>query len=175
MLGTAAPAPADQVTIRRGDALPIYLHPAALAEAEKPGTDPAAGSGFWNPGPERFRGWPLRDLRDYLQKVTGAKHPLTAVDPRAKAGVMVGSFAQFPVFRPQALGARKAFESADPEAFVVEVQGDTLFILGKTDLGVIAGVYTRLDRPCATLISASAGLPRPRLAPWCRDGVPCRP
>ncbi len=146
LLGAGTPATAADLTARRGDTLPIYLAPAALAEAEKPGADPAAGGGFWNPGPERFRGWALRDLRDYLQRATGAKHPLTAADPKAKGGVFAGTFAQFPDFRPQAPGARKAFESADPEAFVVEIQGDRLFVLGKTDLGLIAGVYTFLDR-----------------------------
>ena len=59
---------------------------------------------------------------------------------------MVGTYGQFPDFRPQTPDARKAFESADPEAFVIEVQGDKLFILGKTDVGLIAAVYTFLDR-----------------------------
>lgn len=146
LLGTG-PLAVKGGTVRRGDVLPIYVQLEALAEAETPGVDPAgSGGAFWIPGPERVHGWALRDLRDYLQKMTGAKHPLTAAAPRAEAGIVAGTFAQFPDFEPRGPGAREAFSSGDPEAFLVEVQGDRLFILGRTNLGLMAGVYTFLDR-----------------------------
>src|SRR5688572_8507435 len=64
--------------VRRGESVPIHLNAEHLAEAEKPLADPSdSGGGFWNPGPERFYGWALRDLRDYLRKMTGAEFPFT--------------------------------------------------------------------------------------------------
>jgi hypothetical protein len=146
LLRANAPVSARSVTVQRGDALPIYLHTEALAEAGKPAVELAGSGGFWMPGPERLRGWALRDLRDYLQKLTGAMHPLTAADPKAQTGIVAGTFTHFPDFKPRTPEARKAFISRDPEAFVVEVQGDKLYLLGRTDLGLIAGVYTLLDR-----------------------------
>lgn len=127
--------------------LPIYLHPKLLAEAEKPTADLASsGGGFWRPGPERLYGWALRDLHGYLHKMTKAEYPLTALDKDARRGIFAGTFEQFPDFKPQGAGGRKAFASPDPEAFVVEAQGDKLFILGKSHAGLMAGIYTLLDR-----------------------------
>src|ERR687885_443806 len=81
-----------------------------LAEAERPGVDPAAsGGGFWVPGPERLHGWALRDLRDYLQRMTGGRFPLTTPDARAGRGIYAGIFGQFPSFKPRQGGARRAF------------------------------------------------------------------
>ena len=45
LLSAGATAAAKDVLVRRGEALPIYLHPEALAEAEKPGLDPAVSGG----------------------------------------------------------------------------------------------------------------------------------
>ena len=133
-------------TVERGGSLPIYLQPETLAEAEKPTVELAEGAALWMPGPERFYGHALRDLRDHLQQVTGAQHPLAAADANAKSGIFAGTFAQFPDFKPQEAAATQAMTSDDPEAFVVEVQGDRLFILGKSNLGLIAGVYSLLDK-----------------------------
>lgn len=132
--------------VGRGDTMPIYLHPPLLAEAEKPTIEIAAGVGFWLPGPERFVGWAVRDLRDYLQRVSGARHPLARRDADARSGLFVGTFDEFPDFQPGPAGARQAVVSPDPEAFVVEVQGDRLFVLGRSRGGVIAAIYTLLDR-----------------------------
>ena len=133
-------------SVGRGGTLPIYLQPQTLAEAEKPTVELAEGSAFWTPGPERFYGYALRDLRDYLQQMTGARHPLAAADANAKGGIVAGTFAQLPDFKPQGEAATRAMASDDPEAFVVEVQGGRLFILGKSNLGLIAGIYTLLDK-----------------------------
>ncbi len=133
-------------TVERGNSVPIYLQPQTLAEAEKPTVELAEGSALWMPGPERFYGYALRDLRDHLQQVTGAQHPLAAADANVKSGIFAGTFAQFPDFKPQEAAAGQAMASDDPEAFVVEVQGDRLFILGKSNLALIAGVYTLLDK-----------------------------
>ena len=152
LAGTAAPSRAAEpqpgaagLSPKAGESLAIYVHPAALAEAEKPGAELAASAAFWTPGPERLYGWAIRDLRDCLQRIGGAKHPLTAHDPAAGRGVFVGTFDQFPDFQPRQAGAREAVASADPEAFVIEVQGERLFILGRSELGLMAGVYTFLD------------------------------
>src|SRR5688572_10195371 len=67
--------------VQRGSTLPIYLQPETLAEAEKPTVELAEGSALWMPGPERFYGHALRDLRDHLQQMTGAQHPLAAAEP----------------------------------------------------------------------------------------------
>jgi len=133
--------------LTKGSTLPIYLSPAALAEANQPSLElaPTAG-GQWVAGPERFYGWALRDLRDYLQKMTGAQYPLTALDANVKSGVFAGTFEQFPGFKPQQANSQKVMASTDPEAFVIEAQGDRLFILGKTNFGLIAGIYTFLDK-----------------------------
>ena len=133
-------------TVERGTSLPIYLQPPTLAEAEQPTVGLAEGAALWMPGPERFYGHALRDLRDYLQQLTGAQHPLAAFDPTANSGIFAGTFAEFPDFKPQQAAATQTMASDDPEAFVVEVQGDRLFILGKSNLGLIAGVYTLLDK-----------------------------
>ncbi len=135
-----------RTTAERGGSLPIYLQPQTLAEAEKPTVELAEGAALWMPGPERFYGHALRDLREHLQQITGAQHPLAAADPNAKGGIFAGTFAQFPDFKPQDAAAAQAMASDDPESFVVEVQGDRLFILGKSNLGLIAGVYTLLDK-----------------------------
>ena len=144
----AADCPAQAATtVKQGSTLPIYVQPQVLAEAQKPTVElvPSAG-GFWMPGPELFYGYALRDLRDYLQKMTGAKYPLTAADADAKSGIFAGTFAQFPTFKPQQAEAQKAMASDDPEAFVVEAQGDRLYILGKSNFGLIAGIYGLLDK-----------------------------
>jgi len=134
-------------SVQRGSTLPIYLAPAALAEANQPSVEIATDLvGYWSPGTERLYGYALRDLRDYLQKTTGAQLPLTAADANAKSGIFAGTFAQFPNFKPQQVDARKAMASADPESFVIEVQGDKLFVLGKTNSGLMAGIYTLLDK-----------------------------
>ena len=131
----------------RGTSLPIYLEPELRAEAERPAVELApSGGGFWKPGPERFYGWALRDLRDYLQRVTGAEHPLTSRDARARSGIFAGTFAQFPNFKSHQAGWPKVAASPDPEAFVIEAQGDRLYILGKSPSGLIAAIYTMLDR-----------------------------
>ena len=132
-------------SVQRGSTLPIYLQPEALTEANKPTVELAEGSSFWHPGSERFYGYALRDLRDYLQKSTGAQYPLTAVDANAKSGIFAGTFAQFPNFKSQQAAAQKAMASSDPEAFVVEAQGNKLFILGKSNLGSVS--YTHLTLP----------------------------
>ena len=129
-----------------GQTLPVYVEPRMLAEAEKPSVELAPSAAFWTPGPDLFYGWALRDLRYYLQRVSGAEHPLTANDPNATRGVFAGTFEQFPGFKPAQGGAAEAMASPDPEAFVIEVQGEKLFVLGKSDLGLIAGVYTLLDK-----------------------------
>lgn len=127
--------------------VPIYLHPKVLAEAKKPTTElTGGGGGFWRPGPERLYGWAVRDLHNYLQRTTRAEYPLTAFDKDATSGIFAGTFDQFPHFKPQGAEAQKAFAAPDPEAFVVEVQGDKLFVLGKTPSGLIAGIYTLLDK-----------------------------
>lgn len=129
-----------------GQALPIYVDARMLAEAEKPTVELAPSAAFWSPGPELFYGWALRDLRDCLQRVSGSGHPLTLNDPSAARGVFAGTFAQFPDFKPAQPGAAEAMASVDPEAFVIEAQGDKLFLLGKSDLGLIGAVYTFLDK-----------------------------
>jgi len=134
-------------TVKQGSTLPVYLPPAAFTEANQPGVEIAVfGASYFKPGPERLYGYALRDLRDYLQKMTGAQFPLTALDANAKSGVFAGTFAQFPNFKPQQANSQKAMASTDPEAFVIEAQGDRLFILGKSDLGLMAGIYSFLDR-----------------------------
>ncbi len=141
-----APGASPTRSVGVAEAVPIYLPPRLLAEAETP-TKPLSGGGaLWNPGPERFVGWALRDLRDCLRKITGARHPLTAPGPASRSGVFVGTFDQFPTFRPRQVGGPEAAASADPEAFVVEAQGDRLFVLGKAPAGLMAAVYTLLDR-----------------------------
>src|SRR5687768_13401226 len=138
---------AKERTVQKEDSLPIYLHPAALAETEKPSVELAAsGGGFWIPGPERFHGWALRDLRNYLQRMTGAQFPLMRLEKETKRGIFAGTFADFADFQPAGSHAQQAFASTDPEAFLVEVQRDNLFILGRSKAGVIAGIYTLLDR-----------------------------
>ena len=139
-------AQGSATTLRRGSTLPIYLQAQVLSEANQPTVDIAEGSGFWNPGPERFYGYAMRDLRDYLQKSSGAQFPLTAANANAKSGIFAGTFAQFPNFKSQQAGAKKAMASSDPEAFVVEAQGGKLFILGKSKFGLVAGIYTLLDK-----------------------------
>ena len=142
----ASTQPAAKV-IKPGDTFPIYLHPSVLAEANQPGVDIAvAGGAFWNPGPERYYGWAVRDLRDYLQRANKARYPLTPSSANAKNGIFAGTFTQFPAFKPQQAASRKAMASNDPEAFVVEAQGDKLFILGRSNLGLMAGIYTLLDQ-----------------------------
>ena len=130
-----------------GATSPIYLVPEALAEADHPKVEIAAfGATYWKPGPERLYGYALRDLRDYLGKMTDARFPLTAVDRAAQRGIFVGTFAQFPEYKPRRAESQKAMFSADPEAFAVEAQGDKLFILGKSNLGMMAAIYTALDK-----------------------------
>lgn len=131
---------------KQGSTLPVYLHEVALAEATTPTIELAEGASFWRPGPERFYGYALRDLSDYLQQMTGAKYPLTAANANARSGIFAGTFDQFPGFEPQQAEAHKAMASDDPEAFVVEVQDDRLYILAKSNLGLIAGIYTLLDK-----------------------------
>lgn len=147
-LVTTIACPVQAATaLKQGSTLPIYLQAEALAEAEKPSLEVASDLvGYWNPGTERLYGYALRDLRDYLQKMTGAQIPFTVADANAKSGIFAGTFAQFPDFKPQQAEAQKAMASADPEAFVIEAQGDRLFILGKTNFGLIAGIYTLLDK-----------------------------
>src|SRR5688500_10289880 len=74
------PAVGVTATVERGISFPIYLQPQTLAEAEKPTVALAEGAALWMPGPERFYGHALRDLRDHLQHMTGAQHPLAAAD-----------------------------------------------------------------------------------------------
>src|SRR5688500_18768114 len=61
------------VTAQPGGTVTIYVQPQKLAEAEKPTVELAEGAAFWLPGPERFYGYALRDLRDHLQQMTGAR------------------------------------------------------------------------------------------------------
>ena len=129
-----------------GQTLPVYVDARMLAEAENPSVELAPSAAFWTPGPERFHGWALRDLRDYLQRVSGLQHPLSVLDPGATRGVYAGTFQQFPDFKSAQPGGADAMASADPEAFVIELQGDKLFVLGKSDIGLIAGIYTLLDK-----------------------------
>ena len=138
---------AAESIIAAGETLPIVVSSEDFDEAEDPSVDPAdSGGGFWIPGPERFHGWALRDLLDYLQRMTGAHFPLTRREKGAQRDIFAGTFADFADFNPTGPEAQKAFASTDPEAFVVEVQGDNLFILGRSKAGMIAGIYTLLDR-----------------------------
>lgn len=137
--GDAAAKP----TVTRGKTLPIYVPPPLLAEAEKSSVPLAAsGGGFWAPGPERFHGWAVRD---YLQRMTGARFPLAAPDAQAGPGTYAGALAQLSSFEPQGQAARRAFASPGPEAFVVEAQRDRLFVVGRSQLGLIAAIYTLRD------------------------------
>lgn len=133
-------------TIKHGETLSIFLPPQLLAEANKPTVELADGSALWIPGPELFYGHAVRDLRDYLQKMTGAQYPLASTIATAKAGIFAGTFAQHPNFKPQQATAKQAIASTDPEAFIIEVQGGKLFILGRSNLGLMAGIYTLLDK-----------------------------
>jgi hypothetical protein len=137
---------AQQATkvVKPGDMLPIYLPAEILIEANQ-SSEKLTGH-WWAPGPERFYGYAVQDLRDYLQRMSNAQFPLSALDANVKSGVFAGTFAQFPNFKPQQAQAKQAMASADPEAFVVEVQGDRLYILGKSPAGLMAGIYTLLDR-----------------------------
>lgn len=122
---------------------PIYLPSALLTEAEKPSVEAA---NFIDPGPERSTGWALRDLRDYLQRMTGNEYPFAKLDGEASYGIFVGNFDQVRDFKSQLPATKEARASSDPEAFAIEVQGQKLFILGKSKLGVMAAVYTFLDK-----------------------------
>src|SRR5687767_10098983 len=86
VLGTSMSVAAEGPVIRRGDAFPVCLSPEALSAAKNPALDPSSGGGFWMPGPERFLGWSLRDLRAYLEKITSATHPLVMSDEQTKRG-----------------------------------------------------------------------------------------
>lgn len=133
----------EPLVVKSGDTLPIYLSAEALAEAQNPTVDPAqSGGGFWNPGPERFYGWALRDLSEYLEKMTGAEFPLTRVGDAPGPAIFAGTFEQFPGLR---LHHVEAMSSPDPESFIVEVHGNKLYILGKSNFGLIAGIYGLLD------------------------------
>lgn len=130
----------------RQGAAPILVRPATLAEAERPSVELAASGGFWIPGPERFHGWALRDLSDYLQRMTGERYPLRGVDGPAGGGIVAGTLEEFPGFESRQAEWPRLADSTDPEAFLIEAQGDTLYILGKSHAGLIAGIYTLLDR-----------------------------
>ena len=132
-------------TIKKGETISLYLLPASLAEATTPTRDLLSPYGFQYPGPEKYYGYALRDLRDYTQKMTGAKLPLTALDTKAQSGIFAGTFGEYSSFKSQTESGRKAINSDDPEAFVIEAQGGKLFVLGKTHFGLIAAVYTLLD------------------------------
>lgn len=122
-----------------GADLPIFVTAAALAEATKPSVPIdifGAASAYHRPGPERLYGWVLRDLRDYLQRVTGSNHPITG---GLGAGIYVGVADDFPVWT-ESVGL-----GTDPESFVVRAQGAHFYIVGRTVLGMMAGVYTFLD------------------------------
>jgi hypothetical protein len=134
------------------DVVPVHLAPAALSEADTPTTDLAAsGGGFWNPGPERHYGWALRDLRDYVQRLSGAQLRFAGQagsEAAATRGprIFAGTFDQLPAFKPTSEGSKRAMSSSDPEAFVVEVQGNDLYVLGKSELGLMAAIYGLLDQ-----------------------------
>ena len=144
MSATALLQTSVALTIKNGETLPIYLEPKFLSEAEHPSE--LTPDFIVNPGPERLYGWAIRDLRDYLSKMTKAKYPLTSFDEKATVGIFAGTLAQFPDFKSQQAEARKITSSSDPEAFVIEVQGDKLFILGKSETGFMAAIYTFLDK-----------------------------
>lgn len=143
---SAQSTPASTKIVKRGESLPIYVSPTALTEAKDPTVDLLSSYGFQHPGPEKYYGYALRDLSNYLQKMTGAQFPLSASDAKASSGIFAGTFAEFPNFKPQQEKARQAMASADPEAFVVQAQGEKLFVLGKTQFGLIAAIYSLLDK-----------------------------
>ena len=140
---------ADPVSIRPGDRLPVQVPEDLFAEAESPTGDLAAsGGGFWIPGPERLCGWAIRDLREVLQKVTRAQHPLVrgTADTGASPAIVIGTFDAVPGFQPRESGSKEAYASVDPEAFLIETQDSRVFLLGKSRFGLIAGIYGFLDR-----------------------------
>ena len=101
----------------------------------------------------------MRDLRDYIQRIAGAQATLSPLALAAKSGIFAGTYTQFPLFKSQKSEAPIALWSSDPEAFVVEVQGDRLYLLGKSECGVIAAIYTFLDRlECMGLRVHAGGL-----------------
>jgi len=117
LLVSAVACPAQAATtVKQGSTLPVYLPPAAFTEANQPGVEIAVfGASYFKPGPERLYGYALRDLRDYLQKMTGAQFPLTALDANAKSGVFAGTFAQFPNFKPQQANSQKRWPRPTPK------------------------------------------------------------
>nr|MBA3283331.1 twin-arginine translocation signal domain-containing protein [Acidimicrobiia bacterium] len=145
-VGACTTSPRSTARRAPSQALAVFVSAADLAEADRPAVEIAAfGSSYWKPGPERLYGYALRDLAEYLGKVTGDLYPLTAADAVGGGGVYAGTFGQFQGFVARQPASAQALSSSDPEAFVVEGQGDKLFVLGKTRLGLIAATYTLLD------------------------------
>jgi hypothetical protein len=136
---------ASAQAIKPGDTVAIHVSAASLAEVENPSATLLTPYGFQFPGPEQYLGYALRDLRDYLGKTTGAKLSLQAMDAAAPGGIFAGTTAEYSAFKPQSEKGRAALVSSDPEAFVIEAQGSKLYLIGKTDFGVIAAIYTLLD------------------------------
>lgn len=143
-LGCALGVGEQAAPAQAGDPINIYVSSESLAEAERPGVELAAGASFWLPGPERFYGWALRDLNRCIGAMAGDTR-LAAAGEAPGPGIVAGTLGDFPDFASQQADWPWLADCDDPEAFVIEAQGETLYVLGRSRAGLIAAIYTLLD------------------------------
>ena len=79
------------------------------------------------------------ELKTYLKKISGAEFAV-GTDP-AKCRIVIGT-ADSPAV-PDSM--KKSLEGKEEEAFLLKTEGGKLYIVGKTQVGTLYGVYTFLE------------------------------
>ena len=82
-----------------------------------------------------------KDLQHWLREITGATLPLeTGAKPSAASGIILALADELP-----RRAKRERLDELGPEGFVVRSQGDRLWLLANTELGLQHAVYAFLD------------------------------
>lgn len=82
----------------------------------------------------------MQYTQDYDEKIPSLYRMDGAKTADVPSGIFAGTFAEYSGFRPQSKGAQAAMKSDDPEDFVIETQGDKVYVLGKSHFGLIAAI-----------------------------------